>query len=73
MEFEQLLKELEKTVAKLDDPSTTLDEGLVLFNKGIELGKECLSALNEAKGKLALLKQELDGIQEEKLELNMED
>jgi len=62
MEFEQLLKELENVVEKLDDSSTTLDESVALFDKGITLGKQCLDALSQAKGKVMLLQKKLDEI-----------
>ena len=70
MEFEQLLKELESVVAKLDDPNTTLDEGVSLFDKGIVIGKQCLDVLSEAKGKVMLLQKKLDEITQ--VEFNVE-
>lgn len=72
MEFEQLLKQLEQTVNKLDDPNTTLDEGIRLFNQGIEISKSCLTLLNEAKGKVVLLKKELDEVKESDLPIDVE-
>lgn len=72
MEFEQLLKQLEQTVNKLDDPKTTLDEGITLFDEGIRVGKECLTALSEAKGKIVLLKKEMDRITESDLPIENE-
>ena len=62
MDFEKTLGELEQIVAKLDDPTTTLDEGIALFNRGIECSKQCLAALKESKGRVALLKKELDSV-----------
>ena len=62
MEFEKLLKELQEIVDKLDDPKTGLDEGLVLFDRGIAVSRECLKVLNETRGKVELLKKELEGL-----------
>ncbi len=62
MNFETLLKELEGIVAKLENQNTTLDEGIDLFNKGIALSRECMTILNESKGKITILKTELDKI-----------
>lgn len=62
MEFEKLLKELQEVVDKLDQPTTGLDEGIALFNRGIELSKQCMQVLNESKGKVSLLKKELDAV-----------
>ncbi len=72
MEFEQLLKQLEQIVAKLDNRDTTLDEGIRLFENGIKISKQCLSALNEAKGKIVLLKKEMDSITETDLPIDDE-
>ncbi|MBQ7653300.1 MAG: exodeoxyribonuclease VII small subunit [Clostridia bacterium] len=72
MEFEQLLKQLEETVAKLDDANTTLDEGIALFDKGIVLGKECLDLLTESKGKVMLLQKKLDEITQTELKVEEE-
>lgn len=65
MQFEELIKELEEIVGKLDAPGCQLDEGIGLFNRGIAVSKECLAVLNANKGKVALLKKELDGILKE--------
>lgn len=62
MEFEKLLSELQQVVEKLESPQTGLDEGIALFNRGIELSKQCMQLLNESKGKVALLKKELDAV-----------
>ena len=62
MEFEKLLSELQQVVEKLEIPQTGLDEGIALFNRGIELSKQCMQLLNESKGKVALLKKELDAV-----------
>ncbi len=62
MNFESILKELETIVNKLENQNTTLDEGIELFNKGIALSKQCMTILNESKGKISLLKTELDKI-----------
>jgi exodeoxyribonuclease VII small subunit len=62
MEFEKLLKELQDIVDRLDDPKTGLDEGLALFDRGIKVSKECLKVLTETRGKVELLKKELDGL-----------
>jgi len=65
MNFEALLKELETIIAKLENQNTTLDEGIELFNKGIGISKQCMTILNESKGKISRLKKELDTITQE--------
>ena len=70
MEFEKLLIELQQVVDKLDNPQTGLDEGIALFNRGIELSKQCMQLLNESKGKVSLLKKELDAVTAEAFDVD---
>lgn len=70
MEFEKLLNELQQVVDKLDNPQTGLDEGIALFNRGIELSKQCMQVLNESKGKVSLLKKELDTVTAEAFDVD---
>lgn len=65
MNFEKSLIELESVVSKLEDSSVTLASGIVLFEKGLELTKSCVESLNDAKGKITALKQEMDKLTEE--------
>lgn len=53
--FEAALKELEKTVEKLESGECTLDESIQLFTKGIETAKLCNQRLSEAKLKITSL------------------
>lgn len=46
--FEALFRELEATVAKLEDGDLTLDESLALFQRGMELSKKCGEMLDQA-------------------------
>ena len=52
MNYENSLKELENIVKQLESGKLTLDEGVELFEKGVSLTKECLTALDEYKGKI---------------------
>lgn len=70
MEFEKLLNELQQVVDKLDNPQTGLDEGIALFNRGIELSKQCMQVLNDSKGKVSLLKKELDTVTAEAFDVD---
>lgn len=70
MNFEQSFKEFEAIVKKLEDPTLTLNDGVALFEKGVELLKDCYSQLGEAKGKITVLTKQLDGIIENPLDLN---
>lgn len=65
MSYEKKLKELEKTVEKLSAEDITIEESLNLYAKGIELGKECLSFLQEFKGKIEILNNDFSQLETE--------
>ena len=60
MDYEKKLEELNNLVLKLESGETTLEEGVALFERGVALTKECLTALNEYKGKIASVQDEVD-------------
>ena len=68
MKFEEKLNELQLIAQKLEDSNLPMDEAVVLYEKGSELAKECFSLLNETKGKVNVIKQELDKYREENFE-----
>ncbi len=45
--FEELLKELEDTVKKLESKETNLDEAVKNYTLGLELSKQCYDILNK--------------------------
>ena len=65
MNFETAYSKLEEIVKKLEGQNVSLEESIVLFNSGIELSNECLKFLNESKGKIQLLTDELNNLCEE--------
>lgn len=65
MNFEQAYAELEGVVKKIESQSLTLEESVELFNRGIELSRKCLEYLNQTKGKISLLTDELKNITED--------
>ncbi len=69
MNFEQGTKELEKIIEKLDSKNVTLEESIVLFEQGVKISKECLALLNESKGKITMVKEELDSLLEVPFEI----
>ena len=50
--FEESLSMLEDISKKLESDSVTLEEAIELFQKGIELSKNCSDKLNDAKQKI---------------------
>jgi len=65
MNFETAYSKLEEIVKKLEGQNVSLEESIALFNSGIELSKECLKFLNESKGKIQFLTDELNNLCEE--------
>lgn len=65
MKYENNIKELESIVKKLSDEKMSVEEGLALYEKGIDLAKESLKELNTAKGKMEVLNKELAALEAE--------
>ena len=66
--FETAEKQLQEIALKLEDENLPFSEAQKLYEKGSELVKFCLSSLDEVKGKITIIKKELDQFIEEKFE-----
>lgn len=53
--FEDNIKELEKVVTDLEKGELSLDDSIKIFEKGIQLSKECNKSLDEAEQKINIL------------------
>lgn len=53
--FEKLFAELEATIAKLEAGDLSLDESLVLYQRGMELAKQCGDLLDQAELRIRVL------------------
>lgn len=53
--FEQALAELEQIVRDLEDGTTTLEESLARYERGVGLLKGCYAQLRAAEQKIAML------------------
>lgn len=60
MTFEEKVKKLEQILEKLESSDVGLDEANKLFDEGVELSKQCFEMLEENKGKITVLKKELE-------------
>ncbi len=69
MEFEKIYKEFEAIIRKLETGGLGLDESIGLFEQGVNLLKQCYSALGESKGKITVLSEELAQMVEKPLDL----
>ncbi|HIU82380.1 MAG TPA: exodeoxyribonuclease VII small subunit [Candidatus Faecicola pullistercoris] len=65
MTFEQMYAKLDEIVKKLEGQGVGLEESIKLFNDGLELSRKCLESLNQSKGKILLLTDELNKLTEE--------
>ncbi len=69
MSFEESLKELEGIVDNLEKGQLSLDESLMLFEKGIKLVRECNTKLKSAQQKVEQLVEENGEVKEEPFEV----
>jgi exodeoxyribonuclease VII small subunit len=53
--FEQAMAELERTLRELEDGTTTLEEALAKYERGVALVRACYSQLQSAEQKIRLL------------------
>ena len=59
MKFEEKLKELDKIIETLQNPELELEKSIELYQRGIELNKECKAALDEMKLKIMTIDGEV--------------
>lgn len=64
--YEIAEKKLNEIVINLEDEKLSLSEATKLYQKGVDLLKFCLTHLEEVKGKITIIKKELDQFIEEK-------
>ena len=68
MKLEEGFNKLDDIAKQLESGELSLDESIELFNESVEVTKNCLKILEEGKGKLVVIKKELDKIIEEELD-----
>ena len=59
--FEENLKQLQNTVQQLESGELTLEQSLQTFEKGVQLTRQCQTALSQAEQKVELLLKKEDG------------
>ena len=59
--FEEGLQQLESVVQKLESDGLTLEQSLFEFEKGVKLAKDLQVQLEQAKRRVDVLKQSLNG------------
>jgi len=68
MTFEQNVKRLEEILEALESGKISLDEANKLFQEAISLSKKSYEMLNESKGKITVLKKEIESFVEKPYE-----
>ena len=66
--IDEKLTKLEEIAVKLDDESVSLDEGVKLFEEGTKLAKACYEDLTKVKGKIFVIKEDIEKMKEELFE-----
>jgi exodeoxyribonuclease VII small subunit len=56
--LEEQIERLEALVEKMENPETSLDSSLALFEEGVKLAKSCQSKLTETQKKIEILMKE---------------
>ena len=61
MTFEEAMKELEVLVRRMESGEPTLDESILLFQRGVELSRLCTSKLDAIEKKIVQLVENKEG------------
>lgn len=73
MTFEEILQKMTELSAAMENTSLSLEEGIALYNQGLELSKQAIATLQEAKGKITLLGDELGKLAESAFRMDEDD
>ena len=65
--FESAMAELEEVTQRLEGGKDTLEESMVLYERGMFLKKFCEKKLKEAEGRWSILKKSNDSVEEVEL------
>lgn len=68
MDFENKIKELQNICNKMEEENLSLSDGVKLYEDGVAIAKDCYKELNEIKGRVTIIKQDLDKYKEELLD-----
>lgn len=65
MNFEEKCDRLQEIVKSLEKGEVGLKDATKLFEEGVNIAKDCQKELEECRGKLTILKNELDSFDDE--------
>ncbi len=66
MNLEQKLAKLDELAQSIEQENITLSKSLEIFEQSVTLAKECMQTLNDCKGHLVVLTEEVRRIVDEK-------
>ena len=69
-DFNKGLIELEEIVNKMESGDLELEESLNLFEQGVELTRQCQTALNEAEQRISVLSSDDNYVNSKKLSID---
>ncbi len=62
MNFEEYNARLQEIVKTLEKNDVSIEEGTKLYEEGVSIAKKCYEILNKNKGKINILKEELENL-----------
>ena len=65
MNLEEKIAKLDSLASQIEDESVTLEKSLEIFEQSVQLASECMTALNDSKGKLVVLQEKVRKITDE--------
>lgn len=65
MDFEQKSQKLQKIIEQLENNQVSLEQATKLYEEGVLLAKECYKLLSQSKGKVTILKDELNNLSQD--------
>lgn len=68
MNLDEGLNKVTEIASKLENPDLTIEEGLKLYEEGVIIAKDCLKQIESVKGKINVIRKELDAYREEALD-----
>ena len=65
MDYNELIKELENIITELESGDCGLEKSAKLYQNGVEIAEKIGKQLDDTKGKITILKKQMDKIVEE--------
>ena len=65
MNYEDKLKRLAEITEKMENPDLSMSDGVALYEEGVTIAKACYDELNSVRGKINVIRKDLDSYKEE--------